>query len=147
MAAGNKWEERWHPLREEWVIIAAHRQDRPWHGETSTQSQRADPEYDVDCYLCPGNARVNGAHNENYRGIFVFDNDHPCVGPTAPHELQPAGGIYRNRAADGLARVVCYSPKHNLTLAELEVSEIENLLKAWRDQYAELGARPEVNHV
>ena len=143
----NKWEERWHPLRQEWVIIAAHRQDRPWHGETSAPPQKIPPEYAEDCYLCPGNPRVGGARNETYRGIFVFDNDHPCVGPDAPRELDLPPGIYRNRPAGGLARVVCYSPKHNLTLAELELAEIENLLAAWRDQYAELGARPDVNHV
>lgn len=147
MGVGNKWEERWHPLREEWVIIAAHRQDRPWSGETMSAAPPSNPEYAADCYLCPGNARVGGRQNENYSGIFVFDNDHPCVGESAPRELEPAPGIYRNRPADGLARVLCYSPKHNLTLAELAPSEIENLLVAWRDQYAELGARSEVHHV
>jgi UDPglucose--hexose-1-phosphate uridylyltransferase len=149
MSAGTKWEERWHPLREEWIIIAAHRQDRPWHGETLSSSTRvpALPEYVEDCYLCPGNARVSGRRNENYRGIFVFDNDHPCVGPDAPKELQPPTGLYKNRPAEGLARVLCYSPRHNVTLAELEISDIEKLLVAWRDQYAELGARPEVRHV
>jgi UDPglucose--hexose-1-phosphate uridylyltransferase len=151
MGTGSKWEERWHPLREEWVIIAAHRQDRPWSGQTIGESlpaaSRSNPEYAADCYLCPGNARVGGRRNENYPGIFVFDNDHPCVGADAPQELGPAPGIYRNRPANGLARVVCYSPKHSLTLAELELSEIENLLVAWRDQYLELGAKSEVNHV
>lgn len=146
----NKWEQRWHPLREEWVIIAAHRQDRPWHGEQvggSAASQADIPEYVADCYLCPGNSRVSGARNADYRGIFVFDNDHPCVGSAAPRELETPGGLYRNRPASGIARVVCYSPKHNLTLAELECGEIESLLTAWRDQYIELGSRPEVNHV
>jgi len=140
------WEQRWHPLRSEWVIIAAHRQDRPWQGATITSPLHT-PEYVEDCYFCPGNVRVSGARNEDYRGIYTFDNDHPCVGPNAPQELSPPAGIYRNRPAHGLARVVCYSPKHNLTLAELEVSEIEELLKAWQAQYAELGGRPEVRHV
>jgi UDPglucose--hexose-1-phosphate uridylyltransferase len=145
----NNWEQRWHPLREEWVIIAAHRQDRPWHGEMAGVAavRNAADDYVKDCYLCPGNERVGGARNENYRDIFVFDNDHPCVGPQAPRELENAVGIYRNRRADGLARVVCYSPKHNATLAELPVSEIEKLVMAWQAQYDELGARPEVNHV
>jgi UDPglucose--hexose-1-phosphate uridylyltransferase len=144
----NRWEERWHPLREEWVIIAAHRQDRPWHGETAaSNTQIAAAEYVKGCYLCPGNERVGGARNDNYRDIFVFDNDHPCVGPQAPRELETPPGIYRNRTADGLARVVCYSPRHNATLAELTVSEIKRLLLAWQEQYVELGARPEVNHV
>jgi UDPglucose--hexose-1-phosphate uridylyltransferase len=145
----NKWEQRWHPLREEWVIIAAHRQDRPWHGEMAgaAAARNTAGVYVKDCYLCPGNERVGGVRNEDYRDIFVFDNDHPCVGPEAPRELEKPIGIYRNRRADGLARVVCYSPKHNATLAELPVSEIEKLVMAWQAQYAELGARPEVNHV
>ena len=149
MNGGTKWEQRWHPLREEWVIIAAHRQDRPWSGETvaGQAARSATPEYVADCYLCPGNDRVAGHRNEPYRGIYVFDNDHPCVAQDAPRDLHPPAGIYRNRPASGLARVLCYSPKHNLTLAELELSEIETLLFAWRDQYQQLGARSEVNHV
>lgn len=143
----NKWEERWHPLREEWVIIAAHRQNRPWSGETVAPSGERVPEYVEDCYLCPGNVRVSGARNADYRGVYVFDNDHPCVGPSAPRTLDVPPGIYRNRPAEGLARVVCYSPRHNLTLAESSVPEVEELLYTWRDQYLELGARPEVNHV
>ena len=144
-----RWEKRWHPLREEWVIVAAHRQDRPWHGETVGETSRSVvlPEYVEDCHLCPGNVRVSGSRNEKYRGVFVFDNDHPCVGPDAPRALQPPPGLYRNRPAEGLARVLCYSPRHNVTLAELEKAEIEELLIAWRHQYAELGARPEVHHV
>lgn len=141
------WEERWHPLREEWVIIAAHRQNRPWHGEMASSSEGAAPAYVQDCYLCPGNRRVSGARNDDYSGIFVFDNDHPCVGWEAPAELAPPGGPYRNRAARGIARVVCYSPRHNLTLAELERQEIENLLGVWRRQYLELGSHPEIDHV
>src|SRR5678815_436545 len=109
------WEQRWHPLRAEWVIIAAHRQDRPWLGETLPPTT-AKPDYVSDCYFCPGNVRVSGERNENYSGILVFDNDHPCVGPAAPSELEIPGGIYRNRPASGYARVVCYSPKHNLSL-------------------------------
>jgi|SRR5579883_941474 len=146
----NKWEERWHPLREEWVIIAAHRQDRPWHGDVIAghpASKTVSAEYVEDCYLCPGNRRVGGARNEDYRDIFVFDNDHPCVGPSAPSQLAAPPGIYRNRPANGRARVLCYSPKHNVTLAELPLSEIEKLLRAWQAQYAELGADPEVRYV
>lgn len=142
-----KWEERWHPLREEWVIIAAHRQNRPWSGETLVHAEDEIPEYVEDCYLCPGNPRVSGKENPPYDSVFVFDNDHPCVGENAPEDLAKPAGIYRNRTADGIARVVCYSPKHNLTLAELELNEVENLLKTWQKQYTNLAARAEVNHV
>ena len=78
------WEERRHPLREEWVTIAAHRQDRPWSGGIIQPQAQDVPRYLPDCYLCPGNARVSGARNPDYQGTFAFDNDHPCVGPSAP---------------------------------------------------------------
>jgi UDPglucose--hexose-1-phosphate uridylyltransferase len=141
------WEERWHPLREEWIIVAAHRQNRPWNGETVIHEEPALPNYAPDCYLCPGNARVSGKRNDPYTETFVFDNDHPCVGFDAPLILKETNGIYRNRPANGIARVVCYSPKHNVALAELEQGEIENLLGVWQEQYVELGAREEVTHV
>ncbi len=141
------WEERWHPLREEWVIVAAHRQDRPWSGDTIARSDGKIESYVDDCYLCPRNPRVSGAINPDYQGVFVFDNDHPCVGEKAPAGIDAAPGIYRNRPAAGVARVVCYTPRHDMTLAELEVSEVENLLGAWQSQYVELGGRSDVSHV
>jgi UDPglucose--hexose-1-phosphate uridylyltransferase len=141
------WEERWHPLREEWVIIAAHRQDRPWSGETTPSEELVLREYEPDCYLCPGNTRVSGKVNPDYEQIFVFDNDHPSVSLAAPENERPGSPVYRARPATGLSRVVCYSPKHNLTLTELEQTEIVALLKTWQEQYSELGARSEIDHV
>jgi UDPglucose--hexose-1-phosphate uridylyltransferase len=141
------WEERWHPLREEWVIIAAHRQDRPWNGFTVEHEHINFPDYIADCYLCPGNERISGKRNNFYSSTFVFDNDHPCVGPLAPQELQVPKGIYRSRPATGIARVVCYSPLHNFTLAQLGICEIEQLFKVWQQQYVELGEREEIQHV
>jgi UDPglucose--hexose-1-phosphate uridylyltransferase len=141
------WEQRWHPLREEWVIVAAHRQSRPWAGEQIATRETRPPAYDPACYLCPGNPRVSGAVNPQYTGTFVFDNDHPCVGPEAPASLAAPEPPYRNARADGLARVVCYSPRHDVTLAELDVGGVDALLLTWQEQVRELAARPEVNHV
>jgi UDPglucose--hexose-1-phosphate uridylyltransferase len=141
------WEERWHPLREEWVIIAAHRQERPWSGETAPVAERKLQEYVSDCYLCPGNQRSSGKINPRYEQIFVFDNDHPSVSMSAPINEMPRSDLYQSRAATGISRVVCYSPKHDLTLAELSISEIENLLQTWQEQYTELGDRFEIEHV
>jgi UDPglucose--hexose-1-phosphate uridylyltransferase len=141
------WEERWHPLRREWVIVSSHRNDRPWLGETVEGAREERPAYVPDCYLCPGNVRVSGARNPDYDSVFVFDNDHPCVGPAAPPVEEPAPGIFRHRRADGMARVVCYTPRHDLTLAELTQREIVGLLEAFAAQYRELGAHPEVRYV
>lgn len=141
------WEQRWHPLREEWVIVAAHRQDRPWSGEEVKKGQSAEPDYDPECYLCPGNVRVSGKRNPPYTGTFVFDNDHPCVSRDAPSNPGSPPGIYRSRPAHGIARVVCYSPKHDLSLAELERASIVELLHVWQEQYLELGSREDIAHV
>src|SRR5262249_750664 len=91
--------------------------------------------------------RVSGEVNPSYTGTFVFDNDHPCVGPDAPRDVPSRGGPFVSRPATGVARVVCYSPKHNLTLAELEPREIESVLGVWQDQYTDLGGRPDIAHV
>jgi UDPglucose--hexose-1-phosphate uridylyltransferase len=141
------WEERWHPLRREWVIVSAHRNDRPWHGERVPEAGRALPSYSPDCYLCPGNERSSGKRNERYTGVFVFDNDHPCVGPGAPTTLPTPPVVYRTRPATGLSRVVCFTPRHDLTLAQLGESEILSLFEVLQAQYRELGAREEVQHV
>ena len=144
------WEQRWHPLRREWVIISSHRNERPWQGERVSESARPLPAYVQDCYLCPGNVRSSGQRNAPYSGVYVFDNDHPCVGPGAPRAPAvpaPAATIYRNSTASGCARVVCYTPRHNLTLAQLPESEVLGLLQALQAQYRELGARQEVRHV
>jgi UDPglucose--hexose-1-phosphate uridylyltransferase len=141
------WEERWHPLREEWVVIAAHRQDRPWIGETVKPNAETLPEFVPDCYLCPGNARVSGRSNPEYEQIFVFDNDHPSVDINAPANQDPPADIFKARPARGISRVVCYSPKHNVTLAELKPKAIETLMGIWQEQYVELAERPEIEHV
>ncbi len=127
--------------------MAAHRQDRPWSGERLGATQADAPAYDATCYLCPGNARVGGAVNPDYAQTFVFDNDLPCVGLHAPTQLAAPAGIYRNRPAVGIARVVCYSRQHNQTLAELPVEQVDALLRVWQEEYIALGERPEINHV
>ena len=144
--SGGVWEERWHPLREEWVVVAAHRQDRPWSGEQVGAGKADVPDYVPDCYLCPGNERVSGRRNPEYTQTFVFDNDHPCVAEDAPAPAPPLGQ-YQSRAARGIARVLCYSPKHNLTLAEMSAAKTAGVMRVWQAQQRELAARPDVAHV
>jgi UDPglucose--hexose-1-phosphate uridylyltransferase len=141
------WEQRWHPLREEWVIVAAHRNSRPWAGGTVDAAAKAVPKYVADCPLCPGNLRASGARNPDYTSVYAFDNDAPCVGAEAPRVLERPPGFYRNAPAEGVARVVCYAPRHDLTLAELRLDQVVALLETWQAHHRELGAWPEVEHV
>ena len=141
------WEQRWHPLRREWVIISTHRNERPWQGERVAEPAHALSPYVADCYLCPGNVRSSGERNAVYSGVYAFDNDHPCVGPAAPAPTSPAVPIYRASPATGRARVVCYSPRHDLTLAQLSKPEVLQLLQDLGAQYRELGSSGDVKHI
>ncbi len=141
------WERRWHPLREEWVTVTSHRNSRPWSGSEISQVVTEQPAFDPDCYLCPGNTRVSGIANDSYKDVFVFDNDHPAFSLKAPTGLEASPGFYSSAPATGITRVVCYTPAHNLSLAELEESAIQNLFDCWARQTEELTSRPEIDHV
>jgi UDPglucose--hexose-1-phosphate uridylyltransferase len=112
----------------------------------SVQEERV-PEYQPDCYLCPGNSRSSGAVNPDYHGVFVFDNDHPCVGAVAPGEATQPPTPYRTRRADGVARVICYAPRHDLTVARMPTEDIAGIIETWQQQTRDLAARPEVKQV
>ena len=134
------WEQRWHPLREEWVVVAAHRQDRPWQGERRSTSASGGASIRRELLLLSAQRPRERRAESRLRVDLRVRQRSPCVGADAPRELEPPPGIYRNAPATGFARVVCYTPRHDLTLAELTIDEIVALLEAWRDQYLELGA-------
>lgn len=148
--SAGKWEQRWHPLRREWVVYSAHRNQRPWSGASAQQAKER-PEFDPQCYLCPGNPRVHGQRNPDYKEVFIFDNDLPVVGmnaPGIPPDLQELhGGLYRRRRASGLARVVCYDRRHNVSLAQIPQEQVTQVFIAWREQMRELRNHPEVQFV
>ena len=127
--------------------MAAHRQGRPWMGQVVATEDENVPEYSPECYLCPGNTRSNGAVNPDYPGVYVFDNDHPCVGSEAPLVSEPQSRPYTARRAEGVARVICYSPRHDLTLARMSLFEIGAVIHTWQRETRDLGARPEVKQV
>lgn len=138
------WEQRWHPLREEWILYTAHRGGRPWIGELKAPEPPA-PAYDPGCALCPGNRRLQG-ENPRYSGVYWFTNDLPCFGSAAP-ATGDHDDLYLRRPAGGTAEVVCYHPDHGKTMAELTAAEAAAVVDLWAERYRELAARPDVNHV
>jgi UDPglucose--hexose-1-phosphate uridylyltransferase len=108
-----------------------------------------EPEYDPSCYLCPGNSRVGGVLNPKYTSTFVFDNDFAALKPTVHHDrldLENRGLIVAE-GEPGLCRVICFSPRHDLTLATMQSKDIESVIYTWTEQFQELGAIPQINHV
>jgi UDPglucose--hexose-1-phosphate uridylyltransferase len=143
--SGCIWEQRWHPLREEWVLFTSHRGGRPWIGDTHPPGEVSPASYDPTCALCPGNRRIKGA-NPPYSGVYWFTNDLPCFSTEAPDA--PSGDeFYQTRPAWGTAEVVCYHPDHGKTFVDLRDEETRAVVDLWAERYAVLGARPEVDHV
>ena len=140
--------KRWNPLVREWVLVSPHRLQRPWQGKVEEVAGDNRPAHDPKCYLCPGNERANGARNPDYKHTFVFDNDFMALLPgAAPAEYNSPSSIIRARVERGLCRVICFSPRHDLTLARMDAPAIRLVVDTWGEQYQELGARREVRWV
>jgi UDPglucose--hexose-1-phosphate uridylyltransferase len=119
---------------------------RPWSGEVQAAAREKPPQYDPKCYLCPRNERAGGARNPDYRATYVFDNDYPALlQEVAAGEWED--GILQARAERGICRVVCFSPRHDLTIGEMNLDEIARVVTVWARQYRELGALDWINHV
>jgi len=136
-------------LTNEWVLVSPHRAARPWQGEVAQLRTTAEPSYDPTCYLCPGNARVGGIQNPKYSSTFVFDNDFAALKlQSSPDSLDLDDlGLIVARPEPGLCRVVCFSPRHDLTLASLPIEEIEIVVRTWIEQFHDLGGRDAIGHV
>jgi UDPglucose--hexose-1-phosphate uridylyltransferase len=140
---------RYNPLTGDWVLVSPHRTQRPWQGQVEAASKTSAMSYDPECYLCPGNSRAGGARNPQYLDTFVFDNDFSALKPDIASSTQDIGGngLMLAQSEAGLCRVVCFSPRHDLTLAEMETRDIRKLVDVWAEQYRDLGARNDVGYV
>ncbi len=138
---------RLNPLTGEWLLVSPHRAKRPWLGQTEELAGEQRPAYDPQCYLCPGNQRAQGEQNPPYTATFVFDNDFASLLPDAPAGGSARGELLVARAERGMCRVICFSPRHDLSLAEMSHAEILPVVELWAAQYAEIGARKDINYV
>ena len=129
---------RFNPLTGEWLLVSPQRNERPWQGDRESSSGMERPEYEPSCYLCPGNERANGDHNPDYHKPYVFTNDFAALLPDTPPALEEEE-LFRAESAQGTCRVICFSPKHNLTLPDLPAAEIEQIVKVWMAESDELG--------
>lgn len=138
---------RYNPLIGEWILVSPHRSKRPWQGQKETLHTHTLPGYDPECYLCPGNMRSNGIENEKYTDCYVFENDFPALLQEEVITTIPTSGLFRLKPERGINKVVCFSPKHNLTIPEMEIRAIEKVIAAWKEQYIELGNKDYINYV
>lgn len=140
---------RLNALTNEWVLVSPHRATRPWQGEVAKLETAAEPAYDPSCYLCPGNTRAGGIRNPDYSATFVFDNDFAALKPdTSRDRLDVENmGLLVAEGEPGICRVICFSPRHDLTLATMSTEQIEPVVNTWMEQFRDLGGLDGVLHV
>ncbi|MAU12077.1 MAG: galactose-1-phosphate uridylyltransferase [Anaerolineaceae bacterium] len=130
---------RYNPLLDEYVLVSPHRMKRPWQGRVEKLPPVERPQHDPKCYLCPGNTRANGVTNPNYDQTYVFDNDFRSLLDGVPEAPAPAHPLLTAHTVQGTNRVICFSPRHDLTLALMPVDEVRVVVDLWADQTTELG--------
>ena len=140
---------RFNPLTGDWVLVSPDRTKRPWRGQMERTSAPAALVYDPGCYLCPGNERAGGTRNPNYTSTFVFTNDFAALKPDIPSLSQDESSrrLLLSESESGTCKVVCFSPRHDQTLARMTVPEILEVVEVWVSQYIEIGAQPNINYV
>ena len=134
-------------LTGEWVQVSPHRTQRPWQGQEEEQAAKKKQEHDSGCYLCPGNERAGGNRNPAYGSTFVFDNDFSALLPDTPQDKHNQNDLLVAKTERGICRVICFSPRHNLTLPEMSVDAITEVVELWTVQYEELGSKDFINFV
>src|SRR5215813_5216124 len=136
---------RFNPLTGEWVLVSPHRTDRPWQGQVESPAAPPQPEYDPECYLCPGNPRAGGARNPRYTSTFIFDNDFAALKPGTPPDRSDRGDLLIAEGEPGICRVACFSPKHNLTIAYILLADRRTVVEMSVAQYQDSGLLPFTN--
>lgn len=143
----NHSHRRLNPLTGEWIQVSPHRAKRPWQGKQEKTPEPQKAKYDPECYLCPGNDRAGDAQNPNYDSTFVFTNDFSALKPDTPSVLEDQDELLVAKGERGICRVICFSPRHDLTLPEMDVSQIQEVVGLWVSEYQELGERDFINYV
>lgn len=136
--------KRFNPLTREWVLVSPHRTKRPWQGQVEKLPPEHRPSYDPNCYLCPGNERAGGHKNPSYTGTFVFTNDFSALLEATPPGRHEEGGLLLAESESGVCKVVCFSPDHSLTVAEMDAPALRAVVDTWVEQYSLLLDTPDI---
>jgi len=138
--------KRFNILTGEWVLVSPHRAKRPWQGQNEAVNNEKRPSYDENCYLCAGNTRINGEVNPDYKDVFVFTNDFAALQNDSP-TFSVNDGLLKAESETGICKVICFSPDHSKSLADMSATEIQKVVFAWQREFKELSENPNINYV
>ncbi len=138
---------RYNPLTGEWVQVSPHRSKRPWQGQVEKIPVSERPAHDPDCYLCAGNKRSGGQINPDYISTYSFINDFSALSEKVPSGSINEQDLLVARSERGICKVICFSPKHNLTIAEMSTDEVSEVVSTWINEYKELSKLDFINYI
>lgn len=138
--------KRFNILTGEWVLVSPHRAKRPWQGQNEAVNNDVRPKHDPSCYLCSGNTRINGEVNPKYTDVFIFTNDFAALQNNSP-SFKINNGLFKAESETGICKVICFSPDHSKSLADMTAEEIQKVVFAWQKEYETLGNEPSINYV
>ncbi len=138
---------RFNPLTREWVLVSPHRTQRPWQGQQEKRGDEKRLEYDETCYLCPGNSRAAGQINPPFTGTFVFTNDFSALLPEASELSLTDDPLFCASAESGICKVICFSPRHDLSVPYMELADVESVVHVWIDEYRIFKSMPDISYV
>ena len=139
---------RYNPLTGDWILVSPHRMARPWEGQVEQPDEGVPPSYLESCYLCPGNTRAGGRNNPDYRQTFVFTNDFAALlEENGAAAVEDPDELIVSAPETGICRVICYSPRHDLTISRMQPAQVIPVIDAWIDEYRSLGSNPSINYV
>jgi len=139
--------KRYNPLTGDWVLVSPHRSKRPWQGQVEKATNEERPKYDPNCYLCSGNERAGGKKNPDYKGTFVFTNDFSALLSDTPKAEFDDGELFKAKSESGICKVICFSEDHSLTIPEMKLEDIRNVVDVWCEQFKELSSNSNINYI
>lgn len=127
-------------LTGERVLVSPHRSKRPWQGKVEDLPADNRPAYDPKCYLCPGNSRADGTRNPDYPDSFVFVNDFSALLKDTQEGSINEDDLLIADTERGICKVIAFTPRHDLTLPEMEVAEIKKVVDLWQKEFNDLAS-------
>jgi UDPglucose--hexose-1-phosphate uridylyltransferase len=134
-------------LTGEWILVSPHRSKRPWQGKQETIARERRATHDPNCYLCAGNKRADGTQNPNYESVFVFINDFSALLEESPSGKSNEQNLLVAESQSGICKVISFSPRHDLTLAEMSVETIGDVVDVWQQEFIELAKNPSIRYI
>ncbi|WP_436791543.1 galactose-1-phosphate uridylyltransferase [Yinghuangia sp. YIM S10712] len=134
-------ELRYDALRDEWVVVATHRQ-----GRTHLPG-------DDECPLCPSTAERSSEIPAQAYDVAVFENRFPSLAERAGQSADDRGPtgeapeLFAVRPGHGRCEVVCFTSDHDASFADLAAKRVRTVVDAWCDRTAALSELPEVEQV